>query len=144
MPRIELVALVEPHYPKFGGRKSYSLESMPRIHLLQNGFSLSAPAMEKALYEITLMGLFARLTLSAPIPEDITPMNFRHFLGRHQFAAGFWKPGQGAGTCEGAAPVTHKNQGKAMALSRLTAEKSALRGRDSARCVLGSTCLKFH
>ncbi|ENY77065.1 transposase, IS4 family protein [Pseudomonas putida TRO1] len=80
VPRIELVALVEPHYPKVGGRKSYSLESMPRIHLLQNGFSLRAPAMEEALHEITLMGRLARLTLSAPIPEDITIMNFRDLL----------------------------------------------------------------
>jgi IS5 family transposase len=42
---------------------------MLRSHLLQNWFSLSDPSMEEALYEITPMRQFARLTLSAPIPE---------------------------------------------------------------------------
>ena len=66
----------------------YPLETMLRIHLLQNWFSLSDPAMEEALYEITSMRQFARLTLSAPIPEDTTIMNFRHLLEKHQLAAG--------------------------------------------------------
>ncbi len=66
-----------------GGRKPYPLETMLRIHLLQNWFSLSDPAMEEALYEITPMRQFARLTLSAPIPEDTTIMNFRHLLEKH-------------------------------------------------------------
>jgi IS5 family transposase len=51
---------------------------MLRIHLLQNWFSLSDPAMEEALYEITPMRQFASLTLSAPIPEDTTIMKSRH------------------------------------------------------------------
>ncbi|WP_282390290.1 transposase, partial [Pseudomonas sp. PS01296] len=67
-------------------RKPYPLETMLRIHLLQNWFSLSDPAMEEALYEITPMRQFARLTLSAPIPEDTTIMNFRHLLEKHQLA----------------------------------------------------------
>jgi len=89
VPWSGLVALIEPHYPKAGGgRKPYPLETMLRIHLLQNWFSLSDPAMEGALYEITSMRQFARLTLSAPIPEDTTIMNFRHLQEKHQLAAG--------------------------------------------------------
>ncbi len=89
VPWSGLVALIEPHYPKAGGgRKPYPLETMLRIHLLQNWFSLSDPAMEEALYEITSMRQFARLTLSAPIPEDTTTVNFRHLLEKHQLAAG--------------------------------------------------------
>jgi len=85
-----LVALIEPHYPKAGvGRKPYPLETMLRIHLLQNGFSLGDPAMEEALGEITFMRQSARLTLSAPIPEDTTVMNFRHLLEKQKLAAGF-------------------------------------------------------
>ncbi|GFM59935.1 hypothetical protein PSCICG_10950 [Pseudomonas cichorii] len=77
-----LLELIEPFYPKVGGgRKPYPLETM-----LQNWFSLSDPAMEEALYEITPMRQFARLTLSAPIPEDTTIMNFRHLLEKHQLA----------------------------------------------------------
>lgn len=71
-----------------GGRKPYPLDTLLRIHLLQNWFSLSDPAMEEALYEITSMRQFARLMLSAPIPEDTTIMNFRHLLEKHQLAAG--------------------------------------------------------
>lgn len=40
-----------------GGRKQYPLETKLRIHLLQNGFSLSDPTMEETLYEITFRGL---------------------------------------------------------------------------------------
>ena len=54
VPWSGLVALIEPHYPKAsGGCKPYLLETMLPIHLLQNWFSLSDPAMEEALYEIT-------------------------------------------------------------------------------------------
>ncbi|RMP67211.1 hypothetical protein ALQ19_200039 [Pseudomonas syringae pv. berberidis] len=70
VPWTGLLGLIEPFYPKAGGgRKPYPLETMLRIHLLQNWFSLSDPAMEEALYEITPMRQFARLTLSAPIPN---------------------------------------------------------------------------
>ena len=69
VPWAALCEVIEPFYPKAGGgRKPYPLETMLRIHLLQNWFSLSDPAMEEALYEITPMHQFARLTLSAPIP----------------------------------------------------------------------------
>lgn len=44
--------------------------------------------MEEALYEITLMRQFARLTLSAPITEDRTIMNIRHLLEKHELASG--------------------------------------------------------
>jgi IS5 family transposase len=86
-PWAGLLGLIEPFLPKAGGgRKPYPLETMLRIHLLQNLFSLSDPAMEEALYEITPMRQFARLTLSAPNPEDTTIMNLRHLLERHQLA----------------------------------------------------------
>lgn len=37
-------------------------------------------------YEITPMRQFARLTLSAPIPENATIMNFRHLFEKHELA----------------------------------------------------------
>ncbi len=89
VPWAELVALLGQHYPKAGsGRKPYPLETMLRIHLLQNWFSLSDPAIEEALCEITPTRQFARLTLSAPIPEDTTIMKFRHLREKHQLAVG--------------------------------------------------------
>ena len=53
VPWKALLSLIEPHYPVGGrGRKPYPLESMLRVHLMQNWFALSDPAMEEALYEI--------------------------------------------------------------------------------------------
>lgn len=88
MPWSGLVALSEPHYPKAdGGRKPYPLETLLRIHPLQNWFSLSYPAMEGALYEIISMRQFAGLTLSAPIPKETTIVNFRRQLEKHPLAS---------------------------------------------------------
>jgi IS5 family transposase len=47
-----LFDLIDPHYPKTGskgGRPAYPLATMLRIHLLQQWYSLSDPAMEEAL-----------------------------------------------------------------------------------------------
>ncbi len=61
-----LIALIEPHYPKGeGGRPAYPLMAMLRVHLLQNWFGYSDPAMEEALYETTILRQFAGLNWSA-------------------------------------------------------------------------------
>lgn len=90
VPWAGLLALIEPFYPKAGnGRPPYPLETMLRIHLLQNWFALSDPAMEEALYEITSLRQFAKLSLTqGSIPEDTTIMNFRHLLEQHELATG--------------------------------------------------------
>ncbi len=90
VPWAGLLALIEPFYPKAGnGRPPYPLETMLRIHLLQNWFALSDPAMEEALYEITSLRQFAQLSLTQGcIPEDTTIMNFRHLLEKHGLASG--------------------------------------------------------
>ncbi|AKF45408.1 Transposase domain (DUF772) [Pseudomonas syringae pv. syringae B301D] len=42
-----LIALIEPYYPKGeGGRPAYPLMAMLRVHLMQNWFGYSDPAME--------------------------------------------------------------------------------------------------
>lgn len=90
VPWVGLLALIEPLYPKAGnGRPPYPLDTMLRIHLLQNWFALSDPAMEEALYEITSLRQFAKLSLTqGSIPEDTTIMNFRHLLEQHSLAMG--------------------------------------------------------
>lgn len=50
------------------------------MHLMQNGFALSDPAMEEALYEIASLRAFARLSLGTAIREETTILNFRHLL----------------------------------------------------------------
>ena len=87
VPWSALLALVEPAYPKAGrGRHPYPLETMLRIHLLQNWYGFSDPAMEEALYEIAPLRQFARLTLTRAIPDETTLLNFRHLLEANDLA----------------------------------------------------------
>lgn len=89
VPWKALLALIEPHYPKAGGRgrPPYSLETMLRIHFLQQWYALSDPAMEESLYEIVSLRQFARLSLLEVIPDETTLLNFRHLLEQHGLAA---------------------------------------------------------
>jgi IS5 family transposase len=83
-----LVALIEPHYPEGeGGRPAYPLMAMLRVHLMQNWFGYSDPAMEEALYETTILRQFAGLSLER-IPDETTILNFRRLLEKHELAAG--------------------------------------------------------
>jgi IS5 family transposase len=51
-----LIALIEPHYPKGeGGRPTYPLMAMLRVHLMQNWLGYSDPAMEESLYETKIL-----------------------------------------------------------------------------------------
>jgi len=87
VPWKALLGLIEPHYPVAGrGRRPYPLASMLRVHLMQNWFALSDPAMEEALYEIASLRAFARLSLSEPIPDETTILNFRHLLEANDLA----------------------------------------------------------
>ena len=82
-----LLKIIEPHYPMAGrGRRPYPLESMLRVHLMQNWFALSDPAMEEALYEIASLRSFAHLSLNEPIPDETTILNFRHLLEANELA----------------------------------------------------------
>ena len=66
VPWSALIDLIEPHYPKNssdGGRPPYPLETMLRIHLMQQWYDLSDPAMEDALIEVATMRRFAGIAL---------------------------------------------------------------------------------
>ena len=83
-----LIALIEPDYPKgVGGRPAYPVMAMLRVHLLQNWFGYSDPAMEGALYETTILRQFASLGLER-IPDETTILNFRRLPEKHELAAG--------------------------------------------------------
>ena len=80
--------MVEPHYPKGEGcRPAYLLMTMLRVHLIQNWFGYSYPAMEESLYETTILRQFASLKLER-IPDETTILNFRHLLEKHELAGG--------------------------------------------------------
>lgn len=87
VPWAALVKLIEPFYPVAGqGRRPYPLEAMLRVHLMQNFFTLSDPAMEEALYDSASMRHFAGFKLSGPIPDETTILNFRHLLEENDLA----------------------------------------------------------
>ena len=88
VPWQELLALIAPFYPKAskkGGRPPYPLATMLRIHLLQQWYSLSDPAMEEALIEVPSMRRFAGIELiSDRIPDETTILTFRHLLEKYE------------------------------------------------------------
>ncbi|WPG41324.1 IS5 family transposase [Variovorax sp. EBFNA2] len=91
VPWRALLKVIEPHYPVAGrGRRPYPLEAMLRVHLMQNWFALSDPAMEEALYEIASLRTFARLGLES-IPDETTILNFRHLLEANDLAEDIFK-----------------------------------------------------
>jgi transposase, IS5 family len=85
MPWAELLALIEPHYPKGeNGRPPVGLGIMLRVYFLQHWFNLSDPAVEDALYESPVLRRFAGIDLGrSPAPDETTILNFRHLLEAH-------------------------------------------------------------
>ena len=70
------------------GRPPFGIETMLRIHYLQQWFGLSDPAMEEALHDVPLYREFARLDgATARLPDETTILRFRHLLERHDLAA---------------------------------------------------------
>lgn len=89
VPWQRLLALIAPHYPAPGrpGRQPYALATMLRIHLLQQWYALSDPAMEEALHEIPSLRRFAQLGGLDNVPDETTILNFRRLLETHGLAA---------------------------------------------------------
>jgi len=85
VPWQRLCTLIEPVYPKAGrGRRPFALETMLRIHFMQQWFALSDPAMEDALHDTPVMRQFAGLDAGIDrMPDETTILHFRHLLERH-------------------------------------------------------------
>jgi len=88
VPWAVLVQIVEPHYPKAKtGRPPFGIQTMLRIHYLQQWFGLSDPAMEEALHDVPLYREFAKLEgATARLPDETTILRFRHLLEKHNLA----------------------------------------------------------
>src|ERR1700736_781768 len=86
VPLSELLALVEPHYPKAGnGRQPVGLRIMLRTYFLQQWFNLSDPGMEEAFYDSPALRRFAGVDLGlAAAPDETTILRFRHLLEQHE------------------------------------------------------------
>ena len=84
------IALIAPHAPTpgaKGGRPPFAVETLLRIHFLQQWFNLSDPAMEEALYDTALFREFAGLDMGEDnLPDESTILRFRHLLEKHSLS----------------------------------------------------------
>jgi len=87
VPWDELVALIAPYYPEGRkGRPPFSLQTMLRVHFMQQWFTLSDPAMEEAFFDTPLYREFAQLEEFGRMPDESTILRFRHRLEKHKLA----------------------------------------------------------
>ena len=87
VPWRELVALISAASPVARtGRPPFALETMLRIHFLQQWFGLSDLAMEEALFETPLYRDFTGLSSAERIPDRVSILRFRHLLEEHQLS----------------------------------------------------------
>jgi IS5 family transposase len=86
-PWAALVELIAPYYPQGNtGRAPFSLQTMLRIHFMQQWFTLSDPGMEEAFLDTPLYREFAQLEEFGRLPDESTILRFRQRLERHQLA----------------------------------------------------------
>lgn len=89
-----MVSLIEPHYAKSGkhggakgGRPAFAIETMLKIHFMQQWFGLSDPAMEESLHDTPLYRSFAGLDIGSDrMPDETTILRFRHLLEANNLA----------------------------------------------------------
>ena len=79
VPWPRMIALIEPHYPKPGkGRRPIALDTMLRLHFMQQWFAYSDPAMEESLHDIPLPRRFAGLDAAIEGMPDGTAHGLVH------------------------------------------------------------------
>ena len=82
-----MVELIAPYYPQGNtGRPLFSLQTMLRIHFMQQWFTLSDPGMEEAFFDTPLYREFAQLQEFGRLPDESTILRFRRRLEKHQLA----------------------------------------------------------
>jgi len=90
VPWAELVSLIAPYAPApgaKGGRPPFAVETMLRIHFVQQWFNLSDPAMEEALYDTPMFREFVGLDAGEDnLPDESTILRFRHLLEAHNLS----------------------------------------------------------
>jgi hypothetical protein len=90
VPWNEFVAQMDAHAPtKATGRPPFPIETMLRMHLLQQCFGLSDVAMEEALDDVALYREFAGQGAMIRLPDRGSILRFRHLLEQHRLAEHF-------------------------------------------------------
>jgi IS5 family transposase len=77
VPWVDLVAVIEPVYPKADGpgRPPVWIERMLPLHCLQQWFNLSDPAVEEALYDSRAMGQFVGIVSCSRLHITTLPLS---------------------------------------------------------------------
>ena len=87
VPWAARVALITPYAPEGRrGRPPWAVETMLRVHLMEQWSTLSDPAMEDALHDMSLVREFAGLNWDTAEPDDTTILRFRRLLEEHKLA----------------------------------------------------------
>jgi IS5 family transposase len=87
VPWQALVDLITPHAPDGKrGRPPLGVQTMLRIHFMQQWFNLSDPAMEESLHDIALFREFAGLSWDTALPDETTILRFRRLVEQHKLA----------------------------------------------------------
>ena len=74
-------------YVRGGAQPADEIETILRIHYMQQWFGLSDPAMEEAPHDVPLYLEFAGLGSGASrIPDETTILRFRHLVEKHDLA----------------------------------------------------------
>jgi IS5 family transposase len=92
-PWAELVAVIEPHYPKSGqrGRPPIGLERMLRVYFVQQWYGLSDEGVEDAITDSQALRRFMGIDLSREsVPDATTLLKFRHLLAEHKLTEGLF------------------------------------------------------
>ena len=86
MPWAELLAVVEPHYPKGKrGRPPIGLERMLRVYVVQQWNNLSDEGVEDAITDSQALRAFVGIDLSREAaPDATTVLQLRHLLEQHE------------------------------------------------------------
>jgi IS5 family transposase len=86
IPWQEWIGFIQPHYPAGKrGRPPKEIETMLRMYLMQNWFTLSDEGIEDAIYDSYAMRTFMGLDfLSEQVPDATTLLHFRHLIEKHE------------------------------------------------------------
>jgi len=88
VPWAALVELIAQYYPEEKtGRPTYSLQTMLRVHFMQQWFTLSDPAMKETYFDTLLYREFAQFDKFGRLPDESTMLRFRNLLEKHELAA---------------------------------------------------------
>ena len=76
---------IAPCYPQdMNGHQPFALETILRVHFMQQWFALSDPSMEETFFDVQLYRELAQLQEFDRLSDEIPILRFRHRLEKHE------------------------------------------------------------